>query len=252
MARSVPRAGRRRDALDGVAVIVIGVDTSTPQTSVAVGTETEILAKASVAGASRQESVTPILRDLLERSDLSLSQVGGIAVGTGPGLFTGLRVGVETAKTLAQVAGVPIVGIPSLDVLAHPVRFTPRRIAAVIDARRREVFSAIYRSVPGGVVRERGYEVHPPDRLAAELQALPGDVLAVGNGAMLYRHVLEGIGSRIEFASSIAAHPEAAALVELAVPRLLREEHDRLFDVVPRYLRKSDAEIAWDRRARGL
>lgn len=101
-------------------------------------------------------------------------------------------------------------------------------------------------------MRERGYEVHAPDRLVAELQALSGEVLAVGNGAMLYRYVLEEIGSRIEFASPIAAHPEAAALVELAVSRLLREEHDRLFDVVPLYLRKSDAEIAWDRRARGV
>jgi tRNA threonylcarbamoyladenosine biosynthesis protein TsaB len=233
-------------------VIVVGIDTSTPQTSVAVGTEDEILAKASVAGPARQESVTPLLRDLLERSDLTLSQVGGIAVGVGPGLFTGLRVGVETAKTLAQVAGVPIVGITSLDALAYAVRFSTRRIVSVIDARRGEVFSAIYRSVPGGVVRERDDEVHAPDHLAAELQALPGEVLAVGNGAMLYRHALERIGSRIEFATSIAAHPEAAALVELAVPRFLREEHDRLFDLVPRYLRRSDAEIAWDRRARGI
>jgi tRNA threonylcarbamoyladenosine biosynthesis protein TsaB len=237
--------------VDGAGVIVIGIETSTPQTSVALGSEHEIIAAASVAGTARQESVTPLLADLMQRSDLSLSQVGGIAVGVGPGLFTGLRVGVETAKTLAQVGGLPIVGITSLDALAYPVRFTPRRIAAVIDARRGEVFSAIYRAVPGGVVRERPYEVHAPDRLAAELQALPGEVLAVGNGAMLYRHVLEEIGSRIEFASSIAAHPQAAALVELAVPRFLREEHDRLFDVVPLYLRKSDAEIAWDRRARG-
>ena len=233
-------------------MIVIGVDTSTSQTSVALGTENEILAKTSVAGAARQESVTPLLQELMRRSGLRLSQVGGVAVGIGPGLFTGLRVGVETAKTLAQVANLPIVGITSLDALAHPVRFTTRRIVAVIDARRREVFSAIYRAVPGGIVRERGYEVHAPDRLAAELQAIPGEVLAVGNGAMLYRHVLEEMGSRIEFASSAAAHPEAAALVELAVPRFLREEHDRLFEVAPLYLRKSDAEIAWDRRTRGL
>lgn len=233
-------------------MIVVGIDTSTPQTSVAIGTENEILAKASVAGPARQESVTPLLQELLRRSDLTLSQIGGVAVGVGPGLFTGLRVGVATAKTLAQVANVPVVGITSLDALAYATRYSPRRIAAVIDARRKEVFSAIYRAVPGGIMRERDYEVHAPDRLAAELQAMSGEVLAVGNGAMLYRHVLEEIGSRIEFASSIAAHPEAAALVELAVPRLLREEHDRLFDVVPLYLRKSDAEIAWDRRARGV
>ena len=78
---------------------------------------------------------------------------------------------------------------------------------------------------------------------------MAGEVLASGNGAMLYRHELEELGSRVEFASPSSAHPEAAALVELAVPRFLREEHDRLFDVVPLYLRKSDAEIAWDQRA---
>ena len=68
---------------------------------------------------------------------------------------------------------------------------------------------------------------------------------------MLYRHELEELGSQIEIASAVVAHPEAASLVELAVPRFLREEHDRLYDVVPVYLRKSDAEIAWDQRARG-
>jgi len=233
-------------------VIVVGIETSTPQTSVAIGTQNEIVARVSVAGRARQESVTPLLHELLHRSGLTLSQVGGVAVGVGPGLFTGLRVGVETAKTLAQVTGMPIVGITSLDALAYSVRHTPRRIAAVIDARRGEVYSALYRAVPGGVMRERGYQVHAPDRLAAELQAMPDEVMAVGNGAMLYRHVLEEIGSRIEFASSMAAHPDAAALVELAVPRFLREVHDRPFDVVPLYLRRSDAEIAWDRRPRGI
>ena len=233
-------------------MIVVGIETSTPQTSVAIGTQNEIVARVSVAGRARQESVTPLLHELLHRSGLTLSQVGGVAVGVGPGLFTGLRVGVETAKTLAQVTGMPIVGITSLDALAYSVRHTPRRIAAVIDARRGEVYSALYRAVPGGVMRERGYQVHAPDRLAAELQAMPDEVMAVGNGAMLYRHVLEEIGSRIEFASSMAAHPDAAALVELAVPRFLREVHDRPFDVVPLYLRRSDAEIAWDRRPRGI
>jgi tRNA threonylcarbamoyladenosine biosynthesis protein TsaB len=76
-------------------------------------------------------------------------------------------------------------------------------------------------------------------------------VLAVGNGAMLYRHELEALGPRIEVGTPLSAHPAAAALVELAVPRFLREEHDRLHDIVPVYLRKSDAEIAWDQRARG-
>jgi tRNA threonylcarbamoyladenosine biosynthesis protein TsaB len=237
--------------MDGGSVIVVGIDTSTPQTSVAIGTDVEVLASVSIAGRARQEAVTPALRQLLAWSDVDLDRVGVIAVGIGPGLFTGLRVGVQTAKTLAQVLGVPIVGIASLDALAYVVRHTSRRIAAVVDARRGEVFAAIYRAVPGGVVRETDHLVLKPDHLVAELQAVAGEVLCVGNGAILYRREIEELGSRVEFASPAVAHPDAAALVELAVPRFLREEHDRLFDVVPLYLRKSDAEIAWDQRARG-
>jgi tRNA threonylcarbamoyladenosine biosynthesis protein TsaB len=232
-------------------MIVLGVDTSTSQVSVAIGNEREVLASVSIAGKARQESATPALQQMLAWSGLDLGNVGGIAVGIGPGLFTGLRVGVETAKTLAQVLGVPIVGITSLDALAFAVRHTSRRIACVIDARRGEVFAAVYRAVPGGVVRETDHLVLKPDHLVAELQAVPGEVLCVGNGAILYRREIEDLGSRVEFASPAVASPNAAALVELAIPRFLREEHDRLFDVVPLYLRKSDAEIAWDQRTRG-
>ena len=232
-------------------MIVVGIDTSTPQTSIAIGGDGGVLARASIAGRARQESVTPALEQLLAWADLDIDRIGGIAVGIGPGLFTGLRVGVETAKTLAQVLGVPIVGISSLDALAYAVRYTPRRIVAAIDARRGEVFAAAYRSVPGGVVRESDPSVLRPDHLVAELQAMPGEVLCVGNGAILYRREIQDVGSRVEFASSAVAHPDAACLVELAVPRFLREEHDRLFEVLPLYIRKSDAEIAWDQRARG-
>ena len=232
-------------------MIVVGIETSTPQTSVAIGTELEILASVSIAGKARQEMVTPALQQLLAWTGLDLAQVGGIAVGVGPGLFTGLRVGVETAKTLAQVLRVPIVGVMSLDALAYASRHTHKQVVAVIDGRRHEVFWARYRAVPGGVLRESEPAVCPPDHLVAELEVVRGEVLAVGNGAMLYRHELEELGPRIEVAASLSAHPQAAALVELAVPRFLREEHDRLHDIVPVYLRKSDAEIAWDRRARG-
>ncbi len=230
---------------------VVAIETSTPQTSVAIGSESEMLAAVQLTGRARRDLVVPALEQLLRWTGLELSHVGGVAVGLGPGLFTGLRVGVEAGKALAQVLHVPIVAIPSLDVLAFGVRYTRRLIAAVIDARRGEVFYGLYRSVPGGVMREGGYGVGRPDHLAAELQAAGEDVLVVGNGAILYRRSFEQAGPGVEFASPALAYPRASSLVELAVPRLLREETDRLYDVVPMYLRKSDAEIAWDQRARG-
>jgi len=231
-------------------VIVVGVDTATPQVSVAIGTENEILGRIQIVRTARQESVTPALQQLLAWTGVELARVGGFVVGTGPGLFTGLRVGIETAKTLAQVGRAPIIGIPSIDALAYAVRHTSRTIAAVIDGRRKEVFAALYQPVPGGVMRLTEPAVQRPDALAADLQAVDGDVLAVGDGAILYRDALHSVGARVEFASPAVAHPDAASLVELAAPRFLREEHDQLFDVVPMYLRKSDAEIAWDDRAR--
>lgn len=233
-------------------MIVVAIETSTPRTSVAIASEREIVGAVAIAGRARQESVTPALAQLLDWTGVRLSQVGGIAAGIGPGLFTGLRVGVETAKTLAQVLTVPIVGITSLDALAFAVRHTHKLIVAMIDGRRGEVFYAVYRSLPGGVVRGHDYTVATPDHLCAELEAIPGDMLAVGDGAILYRDQLEELGSRVEIASAMRAHPEAAALAELAIPRFLREEHDRFHDVMPLYLRRSDAEIAWDRRGRSV
>jgi tRNA threonylcarbamoyladenosine biosynthesis protein TsaB len=232
-------------------VIVLGIETSTPQTSVALGTEQGVMASTQLASEARQDRVAPILEHLLEWTGVELSHVGGVAVGVGPGLFTGLRVGVATGKTLAQVLSVPIVGITSLDVLAFGVRYTRRLIGAVIDARRGEVFHALYRGVPGGVMRLGEYGVAPPGHLAAELEAAREEVLLVGNGAILYRKELEAVGSGVEFASPPQAYPQASAMVELAVPRFIREETDRSFEVLPLYLRKSDAEIAWDQRARG-
>ena len=140
-------------------MIVLGIETATPQTSVALGTEQGILASASLAGRSHQEQVVPTLQHLLRWSDTELDQLGGIAVDVGPGLFTGLRVGVQTAKSLAQALHVPIVGMTSLDVLAYSVRHSSKAIAAVIDARRSEVFWAVYRPVPGGVLRQGEFAV---------------------------------------------------------------------------------------------
>jgi tRNA threonylcarbamoyladenosine biosynthesis protein TsaB len=235
----------------GGLVIVLGIDTSTDQTSVALGTEREIVGTARFAGVRRHDDVVPAIERLLEWTGIELEHVGGVAVGIGPGLYTGLRVGVEAAKTLAQVLGVPIVAISSLDVLAFGVQHTSRRIVAVIDARRREVFYGLYRPVPGGVMRDGDYRVASPHALAAELEIERDEMLLVGNGAILYRKEFEQVDARVELAPATFAHPWASALVSLAAPRFIREQTDRPADLVPMYLRKTDAEITWDQRARG-
>jgi tRNA threonylcarbamoyladenosine biosynthesis protein TsaB len=138
----------------------------------------------------------------------------------------------------------------SLDVLAFGARYSPRTICAAIDAKRGEVFYAFYQPVPGGVTRTTAFEVASPALLSSELVARREDMLVIGTGALSYRKELEEAGSHVEIASLAHAHPQAGALVELAIPRLVREEHDRLYDLKPIYVRRSDAEIAWDQRRR--
>jgi tRNA threonylcarbamoyladenosine biosynthesis protein TsaB len=232
-------------------VHVLGIETSTPQTTVAVGTEQGMVASALLTGSqANHEVVVPTVAHLLRWSEVRLSQIGGIAVGLGPGLFTGMRVGIATAKTLAQVLGVPVVGMASLDVLAFSARYSRRLICATIDARRKELFYAFYRPVPGGVARQTGFEVGSPLAVMAELEARGEDVLVVGNGALVYRRELEEAGSHVELASAAHGFPAASALVELAIPRFQREDYDRVYELQPNYVRKSDAEIAWDQRRR--
>lgn len=233
-------------------MLVVAIETSTPQTTVALGTEQGVIGSALLSwGRGHSEIVLPALHQLLEWSEIELPQVGGVAVGLGPGLFTGLRIGVSTARALAQVLGVPVVGIGSLDVLAFAVRHSRWRIGAVTDAKRGEVFYAFYRPVPGGVARETEYGVGRPARLAAELEASREETLLVGGGALLYRRELADVGTPLDFATISTAFPLAVSLLELALPRFHREETTRPEDVVPYYVRRSDAEINWARAARG-
>lgn len=118
-------------------MLVLGIETSTPQTSVALGSEQGVVAGALVSrGSSYSEFLLPAVRFCLDEADLGFRNIGGVAVGLGPGLYSGMRVGVATAKALAQALSVPIVGIPSLDLLAYGVRYSPKPICAVLDARR--------------------------------------------------------------------------------------------------------------------
>lgn len=232
-------------------MLVLAIETSTPQTSVALGSEQGVLASLRLAwGRGHSEVVVPAIHHLLEWSEIELRQVGGVAVGLGPGLFTGLRIGIATARAMAQVLGVPVVGIGSLDVVAFSVRYARSRICAAVDAKRGEVFYAFYRTVPGGVTRETPYAAAPPEALAAELEASREETLLVGNGALLYRRTLAEAAPHVEFASATNAFPMAMWLLELALPRFHREETSAPHEVVPHYVRKSDAEINWSRRAR--
>lgn len=231
-------------------MLMLCLDTSTPQVGVAIGSDAQVLGHVQLArGRRHAEQLAPAIRYLCDQLDVSLGNLAAIGVGIGPGLFTGLRVGVTTAKVMAHALRIPIVAVPSLDLLAFELRFTSRLIVPVVDARRGEVFYAIYRQVPGGVQRVSDYELGTPYDLVGELSARSEDSLLVGDGALRYREHFYDL-EKVDFGTPGLAYPSAAALVELATAKYQREDFCPPSEVHPLYLRRSDAEINWEAMGR--
>jgi tRNA threonylcarbamoyladenosine biosynthesis protein TsaB len=226
-------------------VLILGIESSTVQVGCAIGGHEGVLAQAhSSRGKRHAETLTPTIDFVRRQARVDLKEIGCVAVDLGPGLFTGLRVGVAAAKALAHALRVPMIGVPSLDLLAFPVRYSPRLIVAAIDARRGELFYAFYRQVPGGVQRLSGHGTGSPDDLASELLASREECLLVGDGVLRYREVFEGL-TRVEIAEQGLAYPSAVSLVQLAHAQALREDFVKPWELQPLYLRKPDAEINW-------
>jgi tRNA threonylcarbamoyladenosine biosynthesis protein TsaB len=228
-------------------VLILGIETATPQVGCAIGGHEGVLSSAhQCRGRRHAETLTPMVEFVVAQAGIELDDLGAIAVDVGPGLFTGLRVGISTAKALAYALSIPMIGVSSLDLLAFPMRYSSRLIVAMVDARRGEVFHARYRQVPGGIQRVSEPEVLPPTELASELLATGEDLLLVGDGARRYAEVFDDVA--VEFAEPGQAYPNAGALVQLAHARALREEFVPHWELQPAYLRMPDAEINWSTR----
>jgi tRNA threonylcarbamoyladenosine biosynthesis protein TsaB len=229
-------------------VIVLGIDTATPQMGCAVGGPDGPLASFHMAAGRRHaETLAPAIAFVCQQAAVALGELDAIAVDVGPGLFTGLRVGVATGKAMADAVGVPMVPVSSLDLLAHPHHHAGRLVAAMVDARRREVFWALYRPSGGGVERVSAYRVDEPARVAAELGGLGQPVVATGDGARRYTGLLAGAGT-IEVADAANAYPSAAVLVQLAQPLAAAGRTVPPEAVVPLYLRTADTRVGWEQR----
>jgi tRNA threonylcarbamoyladenosine biosynthesis protein TsaB len=229
-------------------MLILGITTSTAQVGCAIGGHEGILGSVhSTRGRRHAETLAPAIEFLCRQTRVGLGDIGAIAVDIGPGMFTGLRVGVAAAKALSHARRLPMVGVISLDLLAFPVRHSNRLIVCAIDAGRGELFHASYRHVPGGVQRTSEPEVSSPADLASDLMATNDEVLLVGDGSLRHRAAFDGI-TRVELADQGMAHPHAGSLVQLAHARALREDFVGPGAAAPLYLRRPDAEINWQTR----
>ena len=233
-------------------MLILGVETSTPAASVCLATGEGVAARMAIGPGlphlqrAHGAFLAPAIATCLQAAGVSADDVHGVAVSLGPGLFTGIRVGIATAQAFAHARGLPMVGLASLDLLAFGQRHVRRDIVPVIDARRGELFWATYRAVPGGVQRIGDFRRGRPEVLAAEVEATSAETLCVGDGAVAHRGLLESAGA--DLVTGPGSHPDAESLVELAMPRFLREETVKPEELSPIYLRQADAQINWAKR----
>lgn len=191
----------------------------------------------------------PAIDHLLRETSLTIHQVQGIAAGLGPGSFTGLRIAVSTVKGLAYPLGIPVVGVPTLDVIAYNLCYASSLICPVLDARKKEVYAALYRGNGEGELEKISEDwVLRPEELCSRIAER---TIFLGTGVEVYREIFrERIGPRAIFASPELSLPRASHVARLSLPAFQRGKTLDLFSFTPLYLRRSEAEIHYEKRER--
>jgi tRNA threonylcarbamoyladenosine biosynthesis protein TsaB len=214
-------------------VLLLAIDTATSAITVALHDGDTVLAESSTLDARRHgEYLAPGIAGVLAQAGRSAAEITAVVVGTGPGPFTGLRIGLVTARTFAYARGIPVFGLCSLDAMAHQAWLEDRdqlgqSCVVATDARRKEVYWARYDITAAGVQRRGEPMVAKAEAIAEQVRGLP----VVGRGAVLYPDWLRcGLGP---------LDVSAGALAGLAAGRLAAGQE--LPGADPMYLRRPDA-----------
>jgi len=214
-------------------VLLLAIDTATSAITVALHDGDRVLAESSILDARRHgEYLAPGITKVLTEAGRTVGEVSAVVSGTGPGPFTGLRIGLVTARTFAFARGIPVFGVCSLDAMAHQgwledAAGLGRSCVVATDARRKEVYWARYDVTAAGVLRRGEPMVAKADAIADEVLGLP----VIGRGALLYA---DSFGHRLG-----PLDVNAGALADLAARRLAAGQELAAAD--PMYLRRPDA-----------
>ena len=223
--------------------MILAIDTATPHGGVALVSGEKVLSRALLpAGRQASGTILAAVDGLFRNAGSTLSEVSHVAVSAGPGSFTGLRVGMAAAKGFCQGLGARIVPVSTLHALALAFPYPGGTVCPILDARKNEIYAALFRWEDGMCRRLL------PD-VAVAPEALPdlaggGEMLFCGDGAFSFREFLrERFGKRAVFPPEGEGRPDAGA-VGLLAARLLREGASAdLRTLVPAYLRSSEAEV---------
>ena len=224
------------------------IDTTAIAGSVALAEGTRLVAQEQHGAAgTHSERLLASIEHVLAVVRWQCSEIEGIAVAIGPGSFTGLRIGLATAKGLAIATGIPVAGASSLASLALNGRGFSGTVVPLIDARRGELYAAAWTVDAVGTMKALLPEcVASPADVVRKLKKIKGALLLVGDGALVYADALcDGLGRRAQVAGGTQLWPQAINLAELTHEHLASAKSDGVAELLPNYIRRSDAEIGF-------
>jgi tRNA threonylcarbamoyladenosine biosynthesis protein TsaB len=222
---------------------ILAVDTSQKTASVAILADNVIRADVFVdSGRHHSEILLPAIENVLRLADLGVDEMDLFAVTIGPGSFTGLRIGAATIKGLSLATGKPVVGVSTLDALAHDAAHTDKRIICpMLDAQRNQVYTALYRPVTDSRIEKIAEE--QVVAVDAWLEKLTGEILFLGDGAVRYSALIHTRFASLSFvAQGHRNHVRAATVAVLARDKFQQGLMPDLLTFAPCYLRPSEAE----------
>jgi tRNA threonylcarbamoyladenosine biosynthesis protein TsaB len=236
---------------------ILAIETSTLLGGVAVSDDSSgMIAEVRLnVKSTHSERLMTEIDHLLKRSGLQVSDIDVFAVSIGPGSFTGLRIGVSTVKGFSFATGKPVVTVPTLEAFAWNFPFSRYPVCTLLDARKKEVYAALFQWVDGGFARLIGETSTKVDMLLEKIKAgeVKGDgrllekIVFAGEGTLLYRkEIADALGERAIFAPPDKMVPSPSVVASVGLRKALREEFAEPVSLVPLYIRRSEAEIKWN------
>ncbi len=230
---------------------VLGIDTSTLVCSVAVVTPEKMLAEYTLqVKKTHSERLLPLVDQMLSDIGITPGQLNGVAVAAGPGSFTGLRIGVVTARALGQALNLPLAGISTLAALAAQFPHFPGLISPILDARRSQVYNAVFH--PGeSPKRLRADRAIPLEELLRELAVQDKLVLFVGDGVPVHKEaIVNELGSQACFLPFESGLSRASAVARLGLDEFNANVGLSYRELLPQYIRSTEAERKYQARCR--
>lgn len=225
-------------------MLVLGIESSTPVASAAIVSGGGLLGEITLnIGLTHSEQLLPLIDDLLGQTGISLEKIEGIAVSGGPGSFTGLRIGMATAKGLAQGRGTPLVAVPTLLALAYRGFASHELVSPVMNARRDEVYTALFAFRNNTCETIEEDQAINPEKWALKLKTQEQPVLFVGDAVELYAQIWEdNLAEKARISLPVLRMASAATVAWLGRDRLLSGQRDDLYTLKPQYIRPVHAQ----------